>query len=1045
MSETAIIKKVRKSNTSPTGAPCNSCPAVGLPILPVRYAVVPKSQPGALLPSSCSQALLDPADQSKLQLKNSRYALRAMREGFLYLHYQDPDTQRWTWHCYMISPSGALRQIPLSTPGPVQVTEMSCQREAHVVNSSIISINKPEKVNKVFIAYSEHFWTEKTRERLGKHGNRFIEFSPSAWLAQKNQKHAFTPQQIEQSVVDYGEQASVNGLKASPFEVLKRRGQAPSLAKRMDAILDGQGAVIAIPDPIGCTRELNTQRLEVYNEYRTYHGDPEIAWKRSCAMQVQGLRDYVEAQAKEQLKDAKTKYYGRGLIKTKNQQIDAETKRGWARFEDHYSEASRTAFLKDFKKWCDTFVQRISQWDADYAPWLDSESLALVMQDHDLTDESNRQHKTSTAEFLLAGGVLSQASHDVWVRMLEKDVTHLKNYAISGILQNQPAWVEGFKAASHTTVGDYLVGNIGKGFDISRNTAESAGMAAKSAGVNDGANKLVIEAAARLLNITNGAISALLAKSDQLTTEKIAALEALQAKMGLAYARTQANIDVVLLKVELTVAEWYRVITSHLKQSLQGTVKTVGDTLSQMATAAMMQVPAGSDAGQKLVSFAFWVAGTPKEVEGVLMQFGQAASGVVEKVGSGTGQLIRAGTSAASAGAHGGAAATVGGVKNTLRGVQVVAHNLKKGTSYILKIPARVLPAKAVAFASAATGHGLTVMGTMDVRLAFIGAGFQSWSLWNGYKDYQTSIGFKASDTSWAIASAGTGLLGATLDVVSKATIAVKGQNAVISMIGIRVAASRVVTTGGILGALASFVDCGQAIMKAYTFGKRGDGDASRYQMGVALFAAIGGGAGVAIAFGSTALLGPVGILIACIAIGVVLTYLAFMAEDSAVEVWLDRCRFGKGARAEGRFKSIQQECDSLELVGRNVTIETEWRDNLLGSPDEIAIVIKRPADKGDAINFGVLLQGEGFVRQLCYLDLKQSGTPILVQAKVDQPTNTEAKEATYTVTNAGGTRTVELSLQVSPIFNKAKIWLRYIPDAGQPAAFHDDVLLLAD
>ncbi|RZI81680.1 MAG: hypothetical protein EOP38_18535, partial [Rubrivivax sp.] len=640
---------------------------MGLPILPVRYAVVPKSLPGAVLPASCSQALLETADEKKVQLHRSRYALRAMRSGFLYLHYKDPDSHQWTWHCYMITPSGALRQIPLSTPSPVAVTEMSCQRETHAINSSIISINKPEKVDKVYIAYSEHFWTAKTREQFSKHGSRFIEFSPSAWLSQKSQKHAFTPQEVEKSVIDYGDQAAAEGLKASPFDVQKRRGQAPSLVKRMDAVLQGQGAVIAIPDPIGCVRELNAQRLKVYDEYKAYLSHPDIAWKRSCAMQIQGLRDYVQEQAKEQLKDAKTKSYGRGLSKTKGQQIEDQTKRGWSRFEDHYSETSRTAFLKDFKKWCDTYVDRIAQWDADYAPWLSSDSLALAMADHDLTEESNRQHKTLTSEFLLAGGVLSQASHDVWKLMLERDVAHLKNYAISGILQNQPAWVEGFKSASQTTVGDYLASNVGKGFDISRNTAESAGVAAKSKRVNDGTNQFVIQSAARVLNITNGAISALLAKGDQLTTANITALEALQAKIGLAYGRTQANIDVVLLKVELTVAEWHRVISSHLRQSLQGTVKKVGDTLSQMATAAMMQIPAGSLAGQKLVSFAFWVAGTPKEVEAVLLQFGEAAGGVVQKAGAGIGQAARVTAGAAAAGAHGGASAAAGGAKHALR------------------------------------------------------------------------------------------------------------------------------------------------------------------------------------------------------------------------------------------------------------------------------------------------------------------------------------------------------------------------------------------
>ncbi|RZI83856.1 MAG: hypothetical protein EOP38_11060 [Rubrivivax sp.] len=373
-----------------------------------------------------------------------------------------------------------------------------------------------------------------------------------------------------------------------------------------------------------------------------------------------------------------------------------------------------------------------------------------------------------------------------------------------------------------------------------------------------------------------------------------------------------------------------------------------------------------------------------------------------------------------------------------------MAHNLKKGTGYLLQIPARILPARAVAFASAATRNGFTMMGTMDVRLAMVGAGFQAWSLFNGYKDYQSSVGFKSSDTSWAIASASTGLFGATLDIVGKAAVAMKG-DAVILNLGFRVAATKLIVAGGVAGALASFVDCGQAIMKAYTFGKRGDADARDYQAGIAFVSFVGGGAGVAIAFGYTALLGPVGILIACIAIGVALAYFAFMAEDSAVEIWLDRCLFGNGVRAEGKFKSIQQECDALELVGRNVLVETEWRDTMLGRPDEIVVAIKCPAEKGDAINFGVLLQGGGIVRQLSFFEAKQAGMPILEKKDISLPAENEAKVESYTAVNSGNVKSIELSVHVAPIFDKAKIWLRYIPDAKQPTSFYDDFFLLAD
>ena len=110
--------------------------------------------------------------------------------------------------------------------------------------------------------------------------------------------------------------------------------------------------------------------------------------------------------------------------------------------------------------------------------------------------------------------------------------------------------------------------------------------------------------------------------------------------------------------------------------------------------------------------------------------------------------------------------------------------------------------------------------------------------------------------------------------MVGKAAIVKGGKKAVVNLGIVKIAAQRLVTSGGLLGAFASFVDCGQALMRAYTFGKRGDTDARNWLIGLSLTSAVGGVAGGAIAFGHTAFFGPVGLLIACIAAGVVFTYL---------------------------------------------------------------------------------------------------------------------------------------------------------------------------
>lgn len=138
------------------------------------------------------------------------------------------------------------------------------------------------------------------------------------------------------------------------------------------------------------------------------------------------------------------------------------------------------------------------------------------------------------------------------------------------------------------------------------------------------------------------------------------------------------------------------------------------------------------------------------------------------------------------------------------------------------------------------------------------------------------------------------------------------------------------------------------------------------------------------------------------------LTYLAFMAEDSAVEIWLDRCKFGAGQRAEGKFTSMQQECDALELVG-------------------------------------LILQGSGVMRQISHIEIEAAGMPNIVSTNVKQPDAPEVKDLIRTVSSTAGIQTTEVSLAVSRAFNQARVWLRYIPDVQQPTIFHDDVLLLAD
>ena len=137
---------------------CDQCKTTGLPILPVRYTVVPKNVK-ATLPKWAS------GDRIKSVKIGSEfhYALRTLRTGFVYLFYQTNARGSMQWECYSVSPDGCLRLQPSPQAARRQDEEFHCKThgpENTVVN--YIVIEQPEKCGATWIAFSEIQWSEKT-------------------------------------------------------------------------------------------------------------------------------------------------------------------------------------------------------------------------------------------------------------------------------------------------------------------------------------------------------------------------------------------------------------------------------------------------------------------------------------------------------------------------------------------------------------------------------------------------------------------------------------------------------------------------------------------------------------------------------------------------------------------------------------------------------------------------------------------------------------------------------------------------------------------
>ncbi|WP_230971370.1 T6SS effector BTH_I2691 family protein [Nitrogeniibacter aestuarii] len=1081
MSTTELIQKTLASSTTDTGSDCDACPSVGLPILLTRIGVAPKAMPVFDLPAQ-AQAVLDGIGAPALG--HARYTLRTMRAGFVYIRYQRADTGIWRWQCYMVSPSGLLREIPLSTQPVPTPSEPACNRKAHSINASIISLPEPEKIAKAYFAYSEHFWTKSVRDHWAKDPlPRFIEFSPQAWLGSQQQTGAIPVGEASGRIPEYGPKYVASYFKDNYFEFKPRTDGADfaSLSDRMNMILPGKGAVLTLPDPIGCATDLNTWRMFELDRYKTYLADPEVAWKYSCATQIEGLREFIQVQTKAEVAaEKKRQQRRRGPYRTDAQRAESRTRKKWEDLEAHYDEAARSAFLKSYKNKRDAHLKKIEQIDPDYVAWMSATSLSLAMSDYDAHNIADGPGAIEVSSRLLAGGVLGKDSLEYWKQMAEKDALDVSNYAIGGILANQEQWRTAFKNADEQNIGQLLTdtGTHGKLFDMLSKAAESDDLG----GVTRHANTIINETSAALLTTVTGAFSAVASDAARRATQGMtdagqAASEAvekatyeldrLQVKLGLAYAHLIADTSVVLIKIELTLDEWHRIAMHMLGEGLKDITREAGRNFAAMALGAQLRIPHDSPMAQRLIGFTFWISGKGHAlVKNLADALGTTAEVLMGAGANATKALARG--AAAGAESAAGAGTRIGqgaakGAQAALRRLTVVGHNLAEGSQVLSRLPTQLAETRAVQSATRMTRSALTMAGSSEVRIASVALVFQLYGIKQAIDVYGKTDGWRHRDAAWALGSSAVGLTGASLELWGKAVQVARGAEA--TMVGI--SAATVIRVGGYFGVVTSAYDSYQGFVKASTFYKSGDYDASTL-MGIAgLFGGVGAGVGAwGVYIGSSAFFGPVGILIACIALGVVFTYVAFLVKDTQVEIWLDRSKFGAHKRTEGAFKSAKQEREAMELLGSQLVVELEWHDTgvtFISEEDEISVTVKWPHDSRGTVMYGLVLHGKG---------RKVIGDPVIDGPLSDQtlaipaalkggnkgapslasstdlmrlPSEHSYKREGGQSNGSGQIVVWDEVWKVSERFDKAELYLRYFPEEGNAAKYFDDVLEVAD
>ncbi|WP_429500568.1 T6SS effector BTH_I2691 family protein (plasmid) [Robbsia andropogonis] len=159
---------------------CVNCQKAGLAILPVRYAVVPTTMPGILPAGMTGPGVLD------VPLTMHRYSLRTLREGWVYVFYEQGARGKHYWEAYQVTADGLLWRVGEPPLPPEPKIDMACAAHSVAVPMALLVIERPEKATKVYVAFSEHAWVDDTFKQYASNAKirseRMQMIKPSSWI-----------------------------------------------------------------------------------------------------------------------------------------------------------------------------------------------------------------------------------------------------------------------------------------------------------------------------------------------------------------------------------------------------------------------------------------------------------------------------------------------------------------------------------------------------------------------------------------------------------------------------------------------------------------------------------------------------------------------------------------------------------------------------------------------------------------------------------------------------------------------------------------------
>ncbi|WP_069943400.1 T6SS effector BTH_I2691 family protein [Pseudomonas putida] len=855
---------------------CMSCERQGLPILPLRRALVPDARPGCVTTVAGSLHV------------STKMGLRTLRMGYLYVLL---DQQ--VWHAYEVSEQGHLRRFNPYEPSdglPAPLPE-KCVNENHDIPSSFLNIDT-DRYGSAWLAFSSDPWPVSVLNAYKRGTAPAHRFEGLDLTQARNNPEllgiAMTPDnlQIDKEVFEYAQHGCSPFDSAHGFHTrwLRRFALKGYLVNAMNRHkLESGVLAVVLDDTVGLIQEYNHQRLNWVVKRQVWREEPMRAYQLQTSQILQIIRATHREWAAQKIPSLEP-MTGDGPpvfvdpAVERQRLVERAQLESDERLEERYHEPQRAAFQAEYDQQEAEFQRYIDKDARAYAALFDTPMFKVAEQyDYDGDHRESGVAYAKTMALCLGGGITEAVvlgtvpaagtSETLWLKWLQDP----DSPPYRALLMRDRALLAGllpsFTAAEaiNWNDSDKLYGILSKII-----ASDDAGL--------------------RMRNTLKQAIaetqSALNAASQRLAPNVLPGIQKAVRHLNSATQFLYNGVHLIELEVKMKLGEYYALQSAHLRELQHKANASIAEARDRMhrsiddfefgSMKAFRKVRPIIQHGlmslavldprftNTMISVTVWVEGTAEEVRGRL--FEEANMKVTQASSAAQIALVDVSVAAGTLEAN---------ARKVLQGMRITSQQ----AAQLVRTGFRGLRG---------------VAGSWEVLLAIGGLYFQYDSLVRNQEKAEEEIGPKAHEAKLALQGAQLGILGGQIELVGLVMRSSAGYIKAPWTRGVPAVGVALVKFGALFSAVAGVFDTAQAISAAKRASAAGDKTARILHATSAVFYGIGAVAFAGAVFKSL-ILGPLGLAVILSLAAFALSKQAEKNRSSALERWARRCWFGKG------------------------------------------------------------------------------------------------------------------------------------------------------